>query len=103
MNLQKHMRLRNNLGFFFVKEFANFTSNIIETIKKIKMEEIKMKKLLMQIIAIISGITMTITLIMINCFGVDVLMNVMSTATLLFIMSGMYLAGYDDGKKEDEE
>lgn len=62
-----------------------------------------MKKLLMQIIAIISGITMTITLIMINCFGVDVLMNVMSTSTLLFIMSGMYLAGYDDGKKEDEE
>ena len=48
-----------------------------------------MKKLLIQIIAIISGITMTITLIMINCFGVDVLMNVMSTATLLFIMSGV--------------
>lgn len=62
-----------------------------------------MKKTLFAILAIISGITMTITLIMINCFGVMALYNVMSTATLLFIMSGMYLVGYDDGRKENEE
>ena len=59
-----------------------------------------MKKTLFTILAIISGIVMTIALIMINCFGIDVLMNVMSTATMLFIMSGMYIAGYDDGINE---
>lgn len=62
-----------------------------------------MKKALFAILAIISGIVMTISLIMINCFGVDVLMNVMSTATMLFIMSGMYLVGYDDGVNETKD
>lgn len=61
-----------------------------------------MKKTLANIIAIVSGIVMTITLIMINCFGVMALYNVMSTATLLFIMSGMYLVGYSDARKEAE-
>ena len=62
-----------------------------------------MKKTLFTILAIISGIVMTVTLIMINCFGVDVLINVMSTATMLFIMSGMYLVGYDDGVNETKD
>lgn len=62
-----------------------------------------MKKTLFAILAIISGIVMTVTLIMINCFGVMALYNVMSTATLLFIMSGMYLVGYDNGVNETKD
>lgn len=62
-----------------------------------------MKKTFMAVLSVISGITMIITLIMINCFGIDALINVMSSATLLFIMSGMYLVGHDDGRKEGEE
>lgn len=61
-----------------------------------------MKKTLMTILSILSGIAMTITLIMINCFGVMALYNVMSCASLLFIMSGAYLIGYSDARKEVE-
>ena len=62
-----------------------------------------MKKTLMTIFSIISGIVMTVTLIMINCFGVMALYNVMSCASLLFIMSGAYLVGYDDGVNETKD
>lgn len=61
-----------------------------------------MKKMIATIISIIAGIIMTVTLIMINCFGVMALYDVMSTATLLFIISGMYLVGYSDARKEDD-
>lgn len=59
-----------------------------------------MKKTIMTILAVLSGITMTVTLIMINCFGIMALYNTMSCATLVFIMSGAYLTGFTDGEKE---
>ena len=52
-----------------------------------------MKKTIMMILAVLSGIAMTVTLIMINCFGIMALYNAMSCATLVFIMSGAYLTG----------
>lgn len=61
-----------------------------------------MKKTIMMILAVLSGIAMTVTLIMINCFGIMALYNTMSCATLVFIMSGAYLTGFSDGVEEGE-
>lgn len=61
-----------------------------------------MKKMIATIISIIAGIVMVITLVMINFFGVVALYDVMSTATLLFIMSSMYLNGYYDARNENQ-
>ena len=61
----------------------------MELLAKIKLHKV------MSILAGVSAVVVTITLILINAFGVVALTNVMSAAAFVFIFSGSYLMGYE--------
>ena len=58
---------------------------------------IDITKIVASTLAIVSGVVTMLTLILINIFDVYTFMEIMKIGTLVFIISGCYLIGYDDG------